>query len=169
MSEKQLREMLDYASCFCEKHFAMRGEIAPMWHVITSKGETLIELHPTQFSKDMAAAMIRAWFDLVDAVRYVYIGEAWTLNRMIREEEQAEIFRNGIAEHPDRVEIVQLQGEDRDYGQIIMSRDIIRPKKGKPYLGPLQGINDLPHIPAGAHVQSEGRMVGMLPVRGTRQ
>jgi hypothetical protein len=30
-------------------------------------------------------------------------------------------------------------------------------------------VNDLPFIPQGAHVQSEGRMVGLLPVRGMRQ
>jgi hypothetical protein len=32
MSEKELRRMFDRASQFCEAHFAVRGEIAPMWH-----------------------------------------------------------------------------------------------------------------------------------------
>lgn len=169
MSESELRRMLNYASEFCEHHFTKKGEIAPMWHAITSCGETIIEQHPVHLGKDMAAAMIRMFFDLRDVVRYVYIGEAWTLERMIRPEEQEEIFRKGISEHPDRVEVVQLQGEDREYGQIIASRKIIRPKTGKPSLGPLQMVNDLPFIPRGAHVQSEGRMVGMLPVRGTMQ
>jgi hypothetical protein len=169
MSERELRAMLAHASAFCEKHFALKGEIAPMWHAITSDGRTVIEPHPVELGKDLAAAMMRTFFDLRDVVRYVYIGEAWTLDRMIKPEEYEEIFRKGLSEHPDRVEVVQLQGEDRDYGQIIAARKIIRPKKGKPYLGPLEDINDLPHIPAGASVQSEGRMVGMLPVRGTRQ
>ncbi|UPK03084.1 hypothetical protein [Bradyrhizobium sp. 170] len=169
MSERELRRMLDYASDFCEHHFAKKGEIAPMWHAITSDGQKLIEPHPTYLGKDMAAATIRIFFDLRDLIRYVYIGEAWTLNRLIRPEEEEEIFRKGISEHPDRVEVVQLQGEDRDYGQIIASRDIIRPAKGKPYLGPLTMVNDLPHVPQGATITSEGRMVGMLPVRGTRQ
>jgi hypothetical protein len=169
VSERELRRMLDHASAFCEKQFALRGEIAPMWHAITSTGETLIEPHPVQLGKDLAASLIRAWFDARDVIRYVYIGEAWTLHRMIKPEEQAEIFRKGLSEHPDRVEVVQLQGEDREYGQIIASRNIIRPKIGKPYLGPMLMVNDLPHIPKGAAVTSEGRMVGMLPVRGTRQ
>jgi hypothetical protein len=169
MSERELRQMLDEASAFCAHHFAKKGEIAPMWHAITADGETIIEPHPCELGKDMAAAMIRAFFDFRDVVRYVYIGEAWTLDRMIRPEEQEEIFRKGIAEHPERVEVVQLQGEDRDYGQIIGARKIIRPANGKPHLGPLEWINELPFIPQGAHVQSEGRMVGMLPVRGTRQ
>jgi hypothetical protein len=169
MSERELRRMLDHASGFCDMAFAKKGEIAPMWHAITSTGGTIIEPHPTYLGKDMAAAMIRAVFDYADVVRYVYVGEAWTLQRMIRPEEHEEIFRKGLAEHPDRVEVVQLQGEDHEYGQIIGQRKIIRPAGGKPYLGPLQMIHDLPFVPQGATVQSEGRMVGMLPVRGTRQ
>jgi hypothetical protein len=169
VSEQELRRMLDYASEFCERQFAKKGEIAPMWHAVTVDGQKIIEPHPTYLGKDMAAAMIRSFFDLRDVIRYVYIGEAWTLNRMIQPEEQEEIFRKGLSEHPDRVEVVQIQGEDHQYGQIVASRDIIRPERGKPYLGPLTMVNDLPHIPRGATVQSEGRMVGMLPVRGTRQ
>lgn len=169
MSERELRAMIDRASGFCEQQFAKKGEIAPMWHAVTSAGETIIEPHPDYLGKDMAAAMIRAFFDFKDVVRYVYVGEAWTLCRMIKPEEQEEISRKGLSEHPERVEVVQLMGEDRDCGQIFVTRDIIRPPKGKPYLGPLQTISELPHIPSGAHVQSEGRMVGMLPVRGTVQ
>ncbi|WP_338821703.1 hypothetical protein [Bradyrhizobium septentrionale] len=52
------------------------------------------------------------------------------------------MFRKGLSEHPERAEVVQLQGEDRDYGQIIAERRIIRPAKGKPYLAPLEWIND---------------------------
>lgn len=169
MSEQELRRMLDHASAFCDRHFAKKGEIAPMWHAVTADGQTIIEPHPMYLGKDMAAAMIRTFFDLRDVIRYVYVGEAWTLNRMIRREEEEEIFRKGLSEHPDRVEVVQIQGEDRDYGQIIAARNIIRPPKGKPYLGPLQTVNDLPHVPQGASITSEGRMVGMLPVRGTVQ
>jgi hypothetical protein len=169
MSERELRRMLDFASDFCERQFAKKGEIPPMWHAITSAGETLIEPHPVFLGKDMAAAMIRTFFNLRDVIRYIYIGEAWTLSRMITPEEQAEIFRKGISEHPDRVEVVQLQGEDHDYGQLIASRQIIRPEHGKPRLGPMTLVNDLPHVPRGATATSEGRMVGMLPVRGTLQ
>ena len=169
MSEKELRWMLDRASRLCEAQFAKRGEIAPIWHAITSSGETLIEPHPMILGKDLAMVMIRSFFKAKDVVRYVYIGEAWTLDRMIRPEETEAIFRNGISEHPDRVEVVQLQGEDNACGQIMAQRKIIRPESGRPYLGPLQMIVDLPFIPHGAHVQSEGRMVGVLPARGTRQ
>ncbi|RXG91607.1 hypothetical protein [Bradyrhizobium zhanjiangense] len=169
MSERQLRKMIDLASDFCDRTFDVKGEIAPSWHAITATGDRIIEPHPMFFGKDLAAALIRALFDLRDVVRYVYVGEAWTLNRIIRPEEQEEIFRKGISEHPDRVEVVQIQGEDSQYGQIIAARNIIRPEGRKPYLGPLQFVNDLPFIPQGAAVQSSGRLVGMLPVRGTRQ
>lgn len=169
MSERELRTMFDHASAFCDKAMASRGEIAPLWHAITSSGETIIEPHPTWLGKDMAAAAIRAMFELCDVVRYIYIGEAWTLIRMMRPEEEEEIFRKGLSEHPDRVEVVQIQGEDRACGQMMGARKIIRPKKGKPYLGPVEMIEDLPYIPRGATMRSEGRMVGMLPVRGVRQ
>jgi hypothetical protein len=168
MSEKQLREMLAFTSGQCDKIFARTGVIYPMWHAITSAGETIIE-RPAFGDKDFAVAMIRALFDLKDVVRYVFVDEAWTLNRMVRPDEDEKIRREGIANHPDRVEVLMIQGEDRECGQIMLHRNIIRPASGKPYLGPLQSLDDLPFIPQGAGVQSEGRLVGLLPVRGTRQ
>ena len=156
--------MFDQASRFCEAHFARHGEIMPMWHAVTSSGETIIEPHPIY----LVEALVRAFFDARDVVRYVYIGEAWTLNTLVKREEVDALMRDGIADHPGRVEIVQVQGEDRECGQIMGQRKVIRPKEGKPYLGPLEMVGDL--IPASEHIsQSEGRMVGVLPVRGTRQ
>ncbi|WP_166304646.1 hypothetical protein [Bradyrhizobium sp. 2S1] len=169
MSETRLRQMFDRASQFCEAHFAAFGEITPMWHAVTSSGETIIEQHPGYLGKDIAMVVIRAFFDAKDVVRYVYIGEAWTLDRMIEPGEQEAIMRDGLTNHPDRVEIVQLQGEDHECGQIMGQRKIIRPESGRPYLGPLQMVIDLPFVPDGATMQSEGRMVGVLPARGMRQ
>jgi hypothetical protein len=65
-----------------------------------------------------------------------------------------------LADHPDRVEIVILSGEDETAGWCTARRVIIRPQHGKPYLGPLE--IDVFEV-------SEGRMVGLLPQRGTRQ
>jgi hypothetical protein len=168
MSERQLHELLTFASGQCDKLFAQEGVIYPMWHAITSTGDTLIETPPFE-NKDLAVAMIRALFDLRDVVRYVFVDEAWTLSRLLRPDEEEWVSREGISKHPDRVEVVMIQGEDRDCGQIVLHRDIIRPAKGKPYLGPLQSLDDLPYMPHGGSVaQSEGRMVGLLPVRGVR-
>jgi hypothetical protein len=80
MSETELRRMFDQASRFCEAHFATYGEISPMWHAVTSSDETIIEPHPIYLvDKDIAMALVRAFFDARDVVRYVNIGEAWTL------------------------------------------------------------------------------------------
>jgi hypothetical protein len=166
MSEQQLRELIAFASDFCDRMFAAKGVIYPMWHAVTSSGEQFVET-TTFDDKDLSVAMIRALFDIRDVVRYVFMDEAWTLSRLIRPDEEAMIQREGLSKHPDRVEVVMLSGEDRDCGQLMVHRNIIRPPKGKPYLGPLQSLDDLPFMPAGGGVEhSEGRMVGLLPVRG---
>src|ERR1700759_4007109 len=126
MSERELRGMIEHAAQFCKRTFAARGEIAPMWRFVTAKGEQLTELHPP-FDKDTSMLLIRMLFDLKNAVRYVYIGEAWTLEKMTRPDEQAEIMRTGLSQHPDRVEVVQLQGEDQECGQLMAQMRIIRP------------------------------------------
>lgn len=167
MSEQQLRELVAFASDFCERMFSAKGQIHPMWHAVTSSGEQFIET-PMFADKDLAVAMMRALFDLKDVVRDVFIDEAWTVTRLLTEEEYETVQRTGLANFPGRAEIVMIQGEDRDAGQLIAHRDIIRPPKGKPYLGPLQTADDLGLIPHGARVQSGGRMVGLLPVRGAR-
>lgn len=169
MSRADLDKLIDHASAFCDRTFAIQGEIAPMWHAVNSRGEHKIMLHPVELGKDLAAAMIRAWLELEDAVRYIYMGEAWTIDQRTQNEAlQAEIMAMARAgklhEHPDRLEIVQIQGEDHEVGQILVQRRIIRPRNRKPYLGPLEMV-----VEPGDGVQSEGRMIGMLPARGTRQ
>jgi hypothetical protein len=168
MSEQQLRAMLNYASDFAERRFAQQGVIYPLYHAITSGGEQLIEPAPSP-DKDVGVAIIRALFDLRDVVRYVFFDEAWTLEKLVQPEELAWIERHGVRKHPQRVEVVMFQGEDSEAGQISAHRKIIRPKNGRAYLGPLEMLIDLPHFPQGATYQSEGRMVGLLPVRGLRQ
>ena len=75
------------------------------------------------------------------------------------------IDRHGVRNHPDRVEVLMFQGEDRDAGQMSMQRKIIRPANSKARLGPPDWLFD-----KNTHnIQSEGRMVGLLPVRGTKQ
>jgi hypothetical protein len=54
-----------------------------------------------------------------------------------------------------------FQAEDNEAGLITGHREIVRPKNGKPYLGPLQ------MMPSG--MQSEGRLVGLLPRKGSLQ
>jgi hypothetical protein len=168
MSEKDLRAMLAYASDYAERRFAKKGQLVGMWHAITSKGENIVEPGPP-CDKDTAVAIIRAMFEIRDVVRYVFFDEAWTLYKLIQPDEMTRINRDGLASHPERVEVVMFQGEDAEWGQITAQRLIHRPAHGKPYLGPLEMLNELAHFPRGAALQSEGRMVGLLPVRGSKQ
>ena len=168
MSEKQLRDMLALASDFCELRFARNGEVEPTWHALTAAGESFIERALPDFDGPDALATVHALFDLRDVVRYVFMYEAWTLARLLPANEMDRISRSGLANHPERVEVVTLQGEDRACGQIVAHRRIIRPAGRKPYLGPLETMEEVMRLPRGAAIQFHGRMVGLLPVRGTR-
>jgi hypothetical protein len=168
MSEKELRAMIDDASQFCAKQFARKGEVLPLWHAVAGDGEQLI-LPPPCEDKDAAAALIRALFELRDVRRYVYMSEAWTLARRIEPDEFARIQHAGVSAHPERIEVVMLMGEDRDCGQIMAERRIVRPANRRAYLEPLRTLIDLPRVPRDSTIRSEGRLIGLLPVRGTRQ
>jgi hypothetical protein len=169
MSEKELRKMLEYASGFCEKTFTRCGEVAAMWHAVTASGKEFVERHPMELGKDLASALIRAQFELEDVVRYIFISEAWTVEKRTKDkalqEEVLNAARSGkLHQYPGRLEIVQLQGEDLECGQILAQRKIERPSGRKPFLGPLEIL-----VEPKSGIESRGRMVGMLPVRATRQ
>jgi hypothetical protein len=139
--------------------FAVTGIVYPMWHTVTAAGDHKIINSPPG-DKDTAALLIRAYFELHDVVRYVFVDEAWTL--MVptsRYSEMPDIMQRGLSDHPERVEVVMYQAEDAS-GAVTAHRNIIRPKTGKARLGPLHFFRSK---------QSEGRFVGMLPQRGTVQ
>lgn len=134
------------------------GAITPMWHVETAAGDIYVMAPPGD--KDTAALLMRAYFEIHDVVRYAFIDEAWTLTTpAITPEEIRRIARRGLADHPDRVEVLMYQAEDES-GSATGHRVITRPLKGKPQLGELEIFRS---------TQSEGRFVGMLPQRGTVQ
>lgn len=167
MSEKDLRDMIAFASTGSERLFNKTGVVSPTWHGVTATSE-YFELEPPHPNKDMAVAMVRAYFELRDVVRYIFVFESWTLARLISDDEIAFIEQHGVAAHPDRVEVVSILGEDLDAGMLAAHRRIIRPRHRRPYLAPLEMLTDLPHVPRGGTFQSHGRMVGFLPARGTR-
>jgi hypothetical protein len=167
MSEKDLREMIELASKASELSFKQTGMVAPTWYAIAAGGD-LFELPPPHPNKDLALVMVRAFFEIRDVVRYVFVDEAWTILRRVDDSELASIVDQGVAAHPDRVEVVAIMGEDRDAGLLAAHRRIMRPSGKRPYLAPLEMVVDLPHVPEGATFQSSGRMVGLLPARGTR-
>ena len=162
MSEQDLRKMIDFASQFCERMFAMKGEIHAQYHAVPAQGAHFI--HVPTGDKDTAVAMTRALFELRDVVRYIFFAEAWTVAKPIGDEELKRMMkRGGVSMHPERVEIIMLQGEDREAGMIMAQRRIIRTGK-RAHLGPLEW-QDI----KGPGRSSEGRMVGLLPVKGMRQ
>jgi hypothetical protein len=161
MSRKQLDQLIERASAFADDAIKHTGEVAPIWHMVTAKGETIIELTPPG-DRDCALMILRTLMELMDVVRYVHISEGWMRGRdkPISDEEMEKIKRHGVRNDPKRIEVVLIAAEDYEAGYVMTTREIIRPKKGKPYLGPLV------EFPQG---HSEGRMIGMLPMRGTVQ
>jgi hypothetical protein len=166
MSAANLRAIIEYASGWAEKTLIRRGKIAPIWHAVKSNGEYVVLSGALTDSKDISAAMVRAYFELHDVVRCVFISEAWTFDGIGKSREENERVMKWIEEHdglsdfPGVVEVVTFCGEDADAGQIQAHRQIIR-GKGKLRLGPLKFLDM-------TGVQSEGRFIGMLPRRAAK-
>jgi hypothetical protein len=155
----ELRGMLDGASRWADEWFAEHGVLNPMWHIACADGREMVLASPHP-DKDAAALIVRAVFRQLDAVRCIYVDEAWTVEIKLNNRAEVErVMRDGASGHPRRQEIVMFSGEDQ-FGALIGVRRIERPADAKPYLGPL----DVEAPPA-----SEGRFVGMLPQRGARQ
>jgi hypothetical protein len=154
----ELRAMIESASHWADDWFAEYGAITPMWHIASADGREVI-LQPPNVNKDVGARIMRAALQQLDAVRYVFVDEAWTVEVAVDDAAEIErIDRDGAATHPRRVELLVFAGEDQ-MGQLIATRPIERPPGGKAFLGPIE--IDMP--PA-----SYGRFVGMLPPRGAR-
>lgn len=156
MTEK-LRDLLELASKGAEKVFAATGELLPMWHAETAAGVQMLVPSPPTANKDLAARLIKALFEERNVVRFVFFDEAWTLLSVSREEA---IASGDLSIHPERVEVVMFAAEDREGGFLLGYRHILRAEDKKPTLGPLVVEQSL---------EAEGRIVGMLPGRGTLQ
>jgi hypothetical protein len=108
---------------------------------------------------------MRAYFELFNVIRYVFIDEAWRLDTTDLppcERDAALDFcrEHGARAHLRRVEIVLFAVED-EMGMLQGYRVIKLRLHCKPRLGPL--ILD----PNGGHY--EGRMIGLLPPKGAMQ
>ena len=113
-------------------------------------------LNPPPGDKDLSIALIKAWFELNEIDRYVYIDEAWIVDDRRNQLglDLDEVRRTGVRNHPDRREIVMFSAENRRGEQLTAKRFILRPEIGKPTLSPLDIDKPYEH--------SEGRMVGLL-------
>ena len=95
MSEKELRDLMGFASSTVEKIFQVQGEIQPMYDVTKSNGERLfvpidVNIHEDPIiTKDINVYVIKEFFKLNDVIRYVFISEAWMLTSNVSDKELA--------------------------------------------------------------------------------
>ena len=150
-----LKSMIEFASVQAEKLFRKDGVLYPLYHAITATGDTVI-LNPPPGDKDLSIALIKAWFELNEIDRYVYIDEAWIVDDRRNQLglDLDEVRRTGVRNHPDRREIVMFSAENRRGEQLTAKRFILRPEIGNAKLAPLDIDKPYEH--------SEGRMVGLL-------
>lgn len=158
----KLRQFLDERAEVVARMFHDIGRINRMYHVVDGEGRQVIMPAPPG-DKDTSVAMTRVMFEVFRVRRYVMFDEGWTV--MSENPGEADLAveharTRSLETFPGRKEVLLIVAEDEDEGQIMASREIIRPARGKARLGPLEvwdtGV-------------SEGRMVGLLPSRGTRQ
>jgi hypothetical protein len=167
MGIEDLRVMIERASRYAEKAVVDSGGIATMWHAVTEDGRDVILPPPPKCDKDITAFLVRAVLQNIGAVRVVFIDECWTIRfeGALAEMALADI-ESWLAEHgtledyEGRSEIVSFTAEDIDGCMLTGMREITRHNDGTMTLGPLQ--IDRPEY-------SEGRFVGMLEPKGTRQ
>lgn len=157
---ESLRELIEMASNLADSLFAERHCINPMWFAVKSDGDVMI-IPPPCDDRDLAVAMVRALFEIADIRACIFVDEAWMLGGEFSPQETKRIRARGVVDHPQRVEIILFSAEN-DAGTMFGHRRIERRKTGKPHLGPLV-IEDL------TGWNMEGRLIGMLPARGTRQ
>ena len=162
-----LEALLRRVSRLAEQMFDKQGDIDPIWLVENAEGEqqTLIVpiVAPTPLAaskqKDRIAIKMRELFAKNGVVRYACAVEAWTLKhpeQLTLEQTALQYAALGytLANHPDRCEVVQVDGEDAT--EVLNGfRDIIRPRHGKPYLARLGPIERFEC--------AQSRWLGLLP------
>lgn len=142
-----LKNLMEQISASTERIFAQEQVATPVWIIIDGR-ETLHVVPAPPFDKDISVRLMKMMMIHIQAIRVVFVDEAWTLHttHKINEEEIQRIKDEGLSDHPDRIEVVVLMGEDEKEGSMMAHRRIIR-EEGKAATG-------------------EGRMVGLLPRKG---
>jgi hypothetical protein len=143
-----LAAMMRRASRVAEHQFDTEGEVTMFW-VMDMPGEDGFSFEVPPMPNAMAKAALdeylREFLHEHHATRYVGAWEAWVVDS------NADITES-LAMHPQRKEAVIIVGED-EHGQQCGMREIIRPTRGKPYLGKLI-IETMDRM--------EGRFIGLL-------
>jgi hypothetical protein len=151
-ADDPLRVLIEAASSAIGKSFSVRGCVTPMYHAETRAGDVFL-LDDLPGDKNLAVMLVRAFFELKDVVRFVFMDEAWVVERdNITPEEMAFMDEAGLSTHRDRREVVAFLAED-ELHSLSAEREIIR-GKGRPKLAPLRFLS--------VFGRSEGRMTNML-------
>ncbi len=157
---RDAHRLIGMASPWAAMFFREHGGMPPIYHGLRADGHNVI-IPVRGDNKDVWVAMARAAFAMLDATACVFICEAW-MRDGVEPDEAARWLESGIANDPKRIEVVILNAEDAE-GMVLARRPIIR-HRGRPHLG------DLKVLSSGSDgCMFEGRMVGLLPVRETRQ
>lgn len=157
MTNKQT--LIELADKSATGFFLQYGEFSAKYHCITKDGKQLLLPAPPG-DKDQSVAIAKLLFKQFSVTCYVFISEAWTLEieASIPDAEVNQMMSEGLSRHPQRQESLVYLAEDLQ-GVLSARRSIVR--KGKHVsLGDLKFDTDI--------TQSEGRMVGLLPMEGTR-
>jgi hypothetical protein len=128
------QRLLDDISRKTVNQFDKHGEAEAMFYLVPAFDDQWIELALPMANKARLAESLRYLLQQFDIVRYALVSEAWTAIRDNREEAVAIAGR--VSEQKDRIEILVIQVEDRDTGELLTREyRILRPKDGKPKLG----------------------------------
>jgi hypothetical protein len=155
-----LRQFVEYVARRAEYLFKKQGALSPMYHAVDAEGNNYVLPGPPG-TKDQAVAQVRSFLKACRAVRVAFIDEAWVIDAERSPGVDVEkIYREAgsIRNHPARVEVVIVSGEDAKEGLLMATREIIR-HGDKAALGRLKFIE---------YGQTEGRMVGLLPTTTTK-
>ena len=136
-----LKSLIEFASEQAEKIFRKQGVLYPLYHAIKRNGDTVI-LTPEMENKDIGVAMVKAWFEIEDIDRYVFMNEAWILDdrkQTLPPQDWPKIQREGLRNHPDRREVILFAAENRRNELQTATRYILRPESAKPKLSPHPG------------------------------
>jgi hypothetical protein len=117
-----------------------------------------MSFRPCLATKDVSTAAARAFLVSIEATRVAFIDEAWMMESAVGIDRD-KIDREGVAKQPGRIEVILISAEDEREGQIMAIREIIR-HGGESKLGALRILQE---------GGMEGRMIGLLPRKGTVQ
>jgi hypothetical protein len=158
---KTLEDFLRHGADSASSAFLAQGHLEPMWICETGGGDMIIVGGdmPSRLGNDRnkLAAVLKAAFKAHGVVRYVFMTEAWSLEKdgKSKDDLPASIKAGAsIESHPDRREVISLTAESRDKHLLGMMY-ILRPEHGSAKLSEFKLFDD-------GEGKIEGRFTGLL-------